>query len=116
MIDKVLIFVIVTIGTTAFIMCGLKENSITSLEATIDRINANKARVETALLSQTQEIEKQAIDTQKRIEELQSIPPEIKYKTITKDVIKEIIITKEATCEDTKNLISNVRNIDINSL
>ena len=113
---QILSLALISMGLAGFILCTAKDNSISSLEATIDRINANKERVETALLSQTQEIERQAIDTQKRLEELQSIPPEVKYKTITKDVIKEIIITKEATCEDTKNLIGNVRNINLNSL
>jgi len=101
---------------SAYTLCSSKSREISSMALQIERINKSKLEYKTALEFQTSQIEKMAIDTQKRIEELESTPPEIKYKTITKDIIKEIVITKEATCEDTKNLIGNIRNIDINSL
>ena len=71
-------------------------------------------RYKNALDSQNKEIESLKLNEKLSLAKLKkwkSLPPKIKYKTITK--IREV---KSNDCKDIKNTINTIRNIDYNSL
>jgi hypothetical protein len=113
-------YLVATIGLLLFgwyIHWTSLSTEIVELKSALQYANTNKILCDEALDSQTKLIEAQRVDYEAKMLEYNQSTPQVRYKVIYNDIIKEVNITKEdSNCEDIKQVISNIRNIDINSL
>jgi len=90
------------------------ENSLKDNQIELANSKLQSERYKNALDSQNKEIEALKLNEKLSLAKLKkwkSLPPKIKYKTITK--IREV---KSNECKDIKNQLDAVRHIDYNSL
>ena len=121
-------YVIAGLSVTMLVMFIYFKSAISVLEADRDRlaedvkslqidvINAdrNTAVCKLALSEQTKDIEVLKIDYVKNVAELdkwKSMPPEIRYNTVYKTITKKVDYSK-GECNETKELINNISNIN----
>lgn len=110
--------VIVVVGIFTFMSFKMEslEADVAKAEAEVVKEKSKASMCNQALNTQSKEIEAQRIDYEARLKAYANIKPEVKYKTIYRDVVREVNLTKESNCEDTKAIIDGIRNTDINGL
>ena len=77
---------------------------------------AKSTLYKSSLDTQSAHIESVREDYEMKIEEYKAFTPKVKYRVIYRDVVRDINLTKESSCEDVKNIIDSVRAIDFSSL
>ena len=114
-ISAVVIFVMSVFTYMSFEMEALKSD-VARAEAEVIKEKSRNIICNQALDTQTKEIEAQRVDYEARISAYKNMSPDVKYKVIYRDVVKDVNLTKESSCDDTKNIIDGVRTIDFSGL
>jgi len=119
---------LIVIGLAVTVLLGIfgyMKLEISHLQSTVDKLqkevqlrqtNLNMCKASRAV--QTQQIEDLRIDYDSKLSKynkLLSSKPKIRYKTIYRNIIRDINITDEG-CKNVKQFIDNIRNTDPDSI
>ena len=101
-------YIILIIGLVIYFFA--LNNYISNLKLKIAVLEKDKIELNFVLDNQNKALESIRIDRDNRLKELEyikSLPPEIKYKTIYKEIPK--IIEKSDNCEDIKEVLNSLK-------
>ena len=103
--------ILVLLGVIGLILCFFAlDKYIGNLKLKIATLEKDKIELNFVLDNQNKALESIRIDRDNRLKELEyikSLPPEIKYQTIYKEIPK--ILEKSDKCEDIKEVLNSLK-------
>ena len=103
--------ILVFLGVIGLIICFFTLNSyIDNLKLKIAVLEKDKIELNFVLDNQNKALESIRVDRDNKLKELEyikSLPPEIKYQTIYKEIPK--ILEKSDECEDIKEVLNSLK-------
>jgi len=106
----------VLLGGYCYTSTNNLEKELLETQKQVLKAKTQSTLYKSSLDTQSAHIESVREDYEMKIKEYKAFTPEVKYRVVYRDVVRDMNLTKESSCEDVKNIIDGVRAIDFSSL